>query len=66
MSNACYNLVMCTDYVTICFDHVVYTIAWVTTAIVSGLFGDYTRFTFLNLFIGTDNLKIYILTSLGI
>ena len=30
---------MGTDYVTICFDRVLCTIAWVTAAIVSGLFG---------------------------
>ena len=42
-ANACDNLVMCTAYVMICFDRVLYTIAWITAAIVRGLFGDYAR-----------------------
>ena len=42
---------MCTDYVTICFDRVLYTITWVTAAIVSGLFGDYAKIIYFIKFI---------------
>ena len=62
------NLVLCTDYVMICFDCVLYTIAWVTTEIVSGLFIDYARIIYFIKFIyrSRQNKKIYILTSLEI
>ena len=52
----------CIDYVTICFDRVLYTIAWITAAIVSGLFGDYVKIIYFIKFIyrNRHNKKKYI------